>query len=183
MSAIRLDELTDERQLVRSPGGHMAGAGPRRFEEFFADEQARLFGALCLVTGSRHEAEEIGQEAFARMWEHWPRVSAMDEPTGYLYRVAMNVFRSQYRRALVAARRLTAASPARDELEAVEDRDEVARVLSKLIPQQRAAIVLTGMLGFSSDEAGAMLGMKGSTVRVLTTRARAELRGGQEVDA
>jgi DNA-directed RNA polymerase specialized sigma24 family protein len=42
---------------------------PRRFEEFFGAEHARLFGALCFVTGDRHEAEEIMQDAFLRMWE------------------------------------------------------------------------------------------------------------------
>ena len=36
---------------------------PRRFEDFFGSEHARLFGALCLVTGDRHEAEEIMQDA------------------------------------------------------------------------------------------------------------------------
>ncbi len=31
----------------------------------------RLFGALCLVTGDRDEAEEIMQDAFLRLWERW----------------------------------------------------------------------------------------------------------------
>ena len=37
---------------------------PRTFDEFFEDERDRLFRALCLITGSRHEAEEIAQDAF-----------------------------------------------------------------------------------------------------------------------
>ena len=41
----------------------------RSFEELFDSEHARLFGALCLVTGDRHEAEEIMQDAFLRLWE------------------------------------------------------------------------------------------------------------------
>ncbi|HLA92885.1 MAG TPA: sigma factor, partial [Actinomycetota bacterium] len=76
-----------------------------RFEELFAAEQRRLYGALCLITRDPHEAEEIGQEAFARVWERWDRVGSMADPAGYLYRVAMNVLRSRYRRARVAARR------------------------------------------------------------------------------
>jgi RNA polymerase sigma-70 factor (ECF subfamily) len=59
-------------------------AEERSFEEFFSSEHARLFGALCLVTGDRHEAEEIMQDAFLRLWERWGRVSGLDDPSGYL---------------------------------------------------------------------------------------------------
>jgi hypothetical protein len=48
---------------------------PQAFETFVEDNRRRLFGALCLVTGSRHEAEEIAQDAFLKVWERWDRVS------------------------------------------------------------------------------------------------------------
>jgi DNA-directed RNA polymerase specialized sigma24 family protein len=35
------------------------------------ENQTRLFGSLCLMTGSRDEAEEIAQEAFVRVLERW----------------------------------------------------------------------------------------------------------------
>jgi len=146
------------------------------FEGFFQAEHDRLFRALCLVTGSRHEAEEVMQDSFLKLWEHWERVSGMDDPTGFLYRTAMNGFRSRYRSAARAMRRQVALSPPDDAFAAVEDRDVVVRALRMLIPQQRAAVVLTGLLGYSSEEAGEMLGMKASTVRVLSTRARAAMK-------
>ena len=74
------------------------------FEEFFDAERARLFGALSVMTGNRHEAEEIMQDAFLRLWERWERVSAMDEPVGFLYRTAMNLYRKRLRRGAVAVR-------------------------------------------------------------------------------
>jgi RNA polymerase sigma-70 factor (ECF subfamily) len=155
--------------------GEAGFAEPPRFEDLFTAEQHRLFGALCLITGDPHEAEEVGQEAFARLWERWDRVGSMIDPAGYLYRVAMNVLRSRYRRARVAARRLVEGT-SKDEISEADDRDEVERMLSPLNQQQRSALVLTTMLGYSSDEAGALLGMRGSTIRVLSTRARAALR-------
>jgi RNA polymerase sigma-70 factor (ECF subfamily) len=148
---------------------------PVLFEDLFSAEHRRLFGALCLITRDPHEAEEIGQEAFVRILERWDRVGSMADPTAYLYRVAMNVFRSRYRRARVAARRMVPGS-FRDEISEVDDRDAVARMLGQLIPQQRAALVLTTMLGYSSNEAGELLGVRASTVRVLATRARVHLR-------
>jgi DNA-directed RNA polymerase specialized sigma24 family protein len=60
------------------------------FEMFFRAEHARLYRALCMVVGSRDEAEEIAQDAFLRLWERWDRVSSMEAPTAYLFQVAMS---------------------------------------------------------------------------------------------
>jgi RNA polymerase sigma-70 factor (ECF subfamily) len=164
---------------VEGRGAARPLAEPLGFEEFFLAEQHRLFSALCMITGNSHDAEEIGQEAFARVWERWNRVGSMVDPAGYLFRVAMNVFRSRYRRALVAARRLSASREEHDPLAEVDESDVVDRMLALLTPRQRAAVVLVAMLEYSSDEAGAMLGMRGSTVRVLVMRARTTLRAQQ----
>ena len=67
-----------------------------------------------------------------------------------------------------------------DAFAAIEDRDAVIRALRELIPQQRAAIVLTALLGYSSEEAGQMLGMRASTVRALgTTRPGRDATNGR----
>ena len=116
------------------------------------------------------------QDAFMKVYERWGRVAAMEAPQGYLYRVAMNEVRSRYRRTVRAARRLVAMEEPDDAFAAIEDRDAVIRALRELIPQQRAAIVLTALLGYSSEEAGQMLGMRASTVRALGTRARDAMR-------
>jgi hypothetical protein len=72
--------------------------GPHLFEAFVEAQHTRLFRALYLVTGNRQEAEEIIQDAFVAVWERWDRVPLMDDPTGYLFRTAMNVFRKRSRR-------------------------------------------------------------------------------------
>jgi RNA polymerase sigma-70 factor (ECF subfamily) len=169
-----------DRTLGVVRGAEVVGAGVaeegRSFEEFFRLEHARLFGALCLVTGDRHEAEEIMQEAFLRLWERWDRVSQFDDPPAYLFRTAMNVFRNRYRRAALAVRRTMNLAPTEDALATVEDRDAVVRALRSLAPNQRAAVVLTGYVGLTSEEAGRALGMRAATVRTLATRARAAIR-------
>jgi RNA polymerase sigma-70 factor (ECF subfamily) len=149
---------------------------PRSFEAFFAAEHARLFGALCLVTGDRHEAEEVMQDAFLRLWERWDRVAEVDDPSAYLFRTAMNVFRNRYRRAALALRKTVSIAPTEDALATIEDRDVVVRALRDLTPDQRAAVVLTGYVGLTSEEAGKVLGMRAGTVRTLATRARAAIR-------
>jgi RNA polymerase sigma factor (sigma-70 family) len=149
----------------------------RSFEAFFRDEHARLLRALFLVTGNGSEAEELMQEAFLKVWERWDRVGRLDDPTGYLYPTAMNAFRSRYRRSVLAARRIVGLGrPGRDAFDAVDERDLVARALATLTPRQRAALVLTELLGYRSEEAGHILGIKGVTARVLASQARAAIR-------
>src|SRR5207302_791682 len=120
--------------------------------------------------------EEVMQDAFLRLWERWPRVSTLPDPTGYLYRTAMNVFRSRLRRAAVALRKTAGRMPADDLLEAVEGRDAAVRAMAAITPRQRAAVVLTDLLGFTSEEAAEALGVAAVTVRVLASRGREGLR-------
>src|SRR3990170_5364286 len=97
------------------------------FEAFFRAEHARLLRALFVVTGSAEEAEELMQEAFLSVWERWDRVRSLDSPTGYLYRTAMNAFRSRLRRAARVARRAVGMAEAKDEYAEAEARDAVGR--------------------------------------------------------
>jgi RNA polymerase sigma-70 factor (ECF subfamily) len=146
------------------------------FEAFFQAEHERLQRALYLVTGDAQEAEELMQDAFIAVWERWDRVGAMEEPTGYLYRTAMNRFRSRLRRASRAAKRAVGVGDAGDAFAAADERDAVARALAQLPERQRAAIVLIELLGYGSEEAGRILGVKDVTVRSLASQARAALR-------
>jgi RNA polymerase sigma-70 factor, ECF subfamily len=146
------------------------------FEGFVIENQTRLFGSLCLMTGSRHEAEEIAQEAFVRVLERWDRVRGLDDPTGYLFITAMNVSRQRLRRAGIALRRSIGIAPSEDALAPVEDREVVLDALTRLPLDQRAALVVTALLGYSSEEAGRMLGARPSTIRARATRARTALR-------
>jgi RNA polymerase sigma-70 factor (ECF subfamily) len=162
------------RSVPAEPGEEAALAGDTpSFEEFYEANFRRVFTALCLG----HEAEEIAQDAFVRVFERWDRVGSFDDPTGYLFRVSMNLFRNRYRRAALALRRaLSLAPPETDDLAAVETHDAVVRLLQGLDPKQRAAVLLTAILDYSAEEAGRILGIRASSVRSLTTRARARMK-------
>jgi RNA polymerase sigma-70 factor (ECF subfamily) len=145
------------------------------FERFYDAERARLFQALVVITRNRSEAEDISQEAFLRTWERWERIRSLDDPAGYLHRIAMNAFRDRYRRSKLSLARAVRPVPRPDDLDAVEARSVTETVLGTLAPRQRAALVLTEGLGYSAEEAGDFLGIKGSTVRALHHQARAAL--------
>ncbi len=159
-----------------------AVSAPRVFEDFFETERRRLLRALVVLTGNPEEAEELMQDAFIAVWERWDRVAAMDEPTGYLYRTAMNRHRSALRRTTRAARRAVGQAHGGDLFAEADERDAVARALATLTVRQRQAVVLTELLGYGSAEAGAAMGVRDVTVRRLAQDGRARLREVLEVD-
>ena len=112
---------------------HLAAEAPaslevsQSFEAFYDAESRTLFRRLWLVTGNRAEAEELMQDAFLKVWERWEQVGAMEDPVGYLYRTAMNLFRKRYRRAVLAIRRSLGSTPTRDDFADADDRQDVRR--------------------------------------------------------
>lgn len=146
------------------------------FEGFFEEERVRLLRALVVVCGNPEEAEEILQESFLALWERWERVSRLEDPTGYLYRTALNRHRSRVRRTLRAARRATGRAHGGDQFAEADERDAVARALAQLTPRRRQAVVLTEMLGYGSAETARVMGVSDVTVRRLAQEARRHLR-------
>jgi RNA polymerase sigma-70 factor (ECF subfamily) len=173
--------MNEPLQLVVEPAVEPLDA-VRSFEAFYDAESQTLFRRLWLVTGNRSEAEELMQDAFLKVWERWQRVEGMEDPVGYLYRTAMNLFRKRYRRAMVAIRRSIGLTPSRDDFADADDRETVRQVLSTLPARQRAALVLTELLGFSPNDAGSALGVQASTIRSLSHQGRASFRRAMEVD-
>lgn len=163
-----------------SVGETPAVAESSSFEAFFNDEAPTLFRRLCTVTGNSSEAEEIMQDAFLALWERWDRISGMDDPTGYLYRTAMNVFRKRTRRAALVIRRTFASAPDPTPFSEIDLQQDLLTALAELSPRQRAALVLTDVLDYSSEEAGRLLGVTAGTVRGLASRGREALRAQAE---
>ena len=160
--------------MYNSPRSNMANPSPPTFESFFLDHRDRLFAVLCVMCANRHDAEELAQDAFLQMWERWDAVSSLEDPVAYLYRIAINAFRKRLRRAEVA-KRLTRRSP--ESVPAVgEDAVLLDEALRSLTPRQRAALVLTEILGYSAEEAAKELGVKASTIGALKYQGRAVLK-------
>jgi RNA polymerase sigma factor (sigma-70 family) len=146
------------------------------FEGFAVANYERLFGALCLVTGDRYDAEDIAQEALVRVLERWDRVREMNDPQAYLFRTALNVFRNRLRRTRLALLKAFTPRSDKDSFAALEDQEIVMRGLRRVSANQRAALVATALLGYTSEEAARILGTTPSNVRARSTRARAALR-------
>jgi RNA polymerase sigma factor (sigma-70 family) len=149
---------------------------PIDFSTFFAEEHRGLFKALYFVTGNRADAAELMQDAFLKLWERWDMVDRIDDPTAYLFRVALNGSRMRARAARRAGRRLVHVERDRDPFDEIDLREDVRRLLLDLAPRQRAALLLLDMYGYGSEEAARIMSIRPSTVRALATQGRAVLR-------
>jgi RNA polymerase sigma factor (sigma-70 family) len=170
MSQRRLNVVHGEGAPARS------GRVPVSFDEFFAAESETLYRRMRLVTRNHHEAEEVVQEAFLSLYERWDRIDDVADPVAYLYRTAFNAWKKRSKRALRTLRHVFTSPETADEFDAADARTVVGEALGHLPSRQRAAIVLTELMGLSSEEAAEVLGVRPVTVRVLASQGRATLR-------
>lgn len=175
MGLVRPWFVRAEGEVLRFPQERVEGWA--RFDTFFLEEHERLFKALYFVTGNREDAEELMQEAFLKLWERWHEIERIEDPTAYLFRVSLNAFRSRRRRAATALRKLTPVHEGRDPFTDAEMRTDVRTLLLACTPRQRAALVLVDLLGYPSEQAARILGVRPSTVRALATQGRRTIRG------
>lgn len=163
-----------EGEVVRFPADRVEAWA--RFDEFFEEEHENLFKALYFVTGNRHDAEELMQDAFLKLWERWGEIHRIGDPTAYLFRVALNGFRMRRRRAAMAIRKAIPIPENRDAFLDAEMRADVRQLLLEITPRQRAALLLVDLLGYPSEQAAHILRVRPSTVRALATKGRRALR-------
>jgi len=161
-------------ELIPEPEAPLA---PQSFEQLFLDTHDRLYRALYFITGSSADAEELMQDAFLKLWERWDRIDEIDDPVAYLFRSALNGFRMRMRRTRMAARRLMPMASTGDPFDDVNVREDVRQMLRGLPPRQRAAIVLTEIFGYTSEQAARIMRIQPTTVRALASQGRAALRG------
>lgn len=149
----------------------MAEGDTTAFDAFYERARDRLAVQIAALTGDPAEAVDHVQEAFVRAWSRWERVSQLDDPEGWVRRVAHNLAVSRWRRArpVVLTRSPDRCIPWDDE------QREVLDALRSLPRQQREAIVLHHLVGLSVDEVGAELHAPSGTVKSWLSRGRTSL--------
>lgn len=146
--------------------------------EFIRREHPLLLGAMLLHCGDRLLAEELAQEALAIACDRWQEVSRMASPRAWLYRVAINLSSSWFRRR-AAERRANARHGA---VEAHHDDADVAlrlviRDAVKQLPDmQRTALVCRHYLRLTTAETAVLMGCSEEAVRQSASRAARALR-------
>jgi RNA polymerase sigma-70 factor (ECF subfamily) len=145
-----------------------------RFDALFRAEFVSIARTAYLIVGDSRVAEEVAQEAFARAWSRWRRVSQLDRPGAWVQTVAVRLaLRTRSRRA--RGSELEARSGGVLFAEADQSLVELVELLRELSPMQRAVIALGVLDDLPSDEVAARMGCRPATARVHLYRARLRL--------
>jgi RNA polymerase sigma-70 factor (ECF subfamily) len=142
------------------------------FAVFYRSEFGRLAGALCLMVGDRGRAEDLAQEAMLRAYRSWSRVGEMDRPAAWLHQVGVNLVFRRRRRLRGFAERPHQV----DEFGLVGVRAELIAALARLPVDQRTAVVVRHVLGYSTEEAAVVMDRSVGAVRAVLHRGVAALR-------
>ena len=155
------------------------------WEQVVTDHSARVYRLAYRLTGNAHDAEDLTQEVFVRVFRSLDRYTP-GTFEGWLHRITTNLFLDQARRksrirfdALAddADQRLPSNLPAPDRVLMDQRFDaDIESALSDLPPDFRAAVVLCDIEGLSYDEIADVLQLKLGTVRSRIHRGRALLR-------
>jgi RNA polymerase sigma factor (sigma-70 family) len=158
---------------------------PPSWDEIVSQHSARVYRLAYRLTGNPHDAEDLTQEVFVRVFRS---LSTYTPGTfeGWLHRITTNLFLDQARRkAKIRFDALTddadaripsrAASPDAAVMDGMFDED-VESALAELPPSFRAAVVLCDVEGLTYEEIADVLDLKLGTVRSRIHRGRAMLR-------
>ena len=146
------------------------------FIEYVVARRPQLFRTACLLCGDPHRAEDVVQDALARLYSSWDRVSRMENIDGYVRRIIVNAHYSDRRRPW---RRERAGEPKDVPLDPgfpVEDADAIRTALRALPPGQRRVIVLRHVWNLTIAETAAELDISTGTVKSQSADAVAALR-------
>ncbi len=144
----------------------------------FAAHYRRLLALAVLVTDDRATAEDLVQEAFARL--HGRDLDDPDRALAYLRATVLNLSRSRLRR-LRTARKHDRADDrvlpsAEEDALLRDDQRAVLAALRTLSPRQRQALVLRYWEDMSEAQVAAEMGLSNGAVKSHTARGLAALR-------
>jgi RNA polymerase sigma-70 factor (ECF subfamily) len=176
--ALTGDGEADEQALIAA-----VARGDRAAYRGLADRHLRpILRYATRLLGDAHEAEDVTQETFLRLWQHAARYEPRGgKPSTWLYRIAHNlcVDRLRRRRDHEGGAAIEHAAGGERPSGAFAQRELAAQVehaLGRLPERQRAAVLLVHHEGLTMAEAAEVLDCGASAVESLLARGRRALR-------
>jgi RNA polymerase sigma-70 factor (ECF subfamily) len=150
--------------------------GEPEFDEFYDACFRRVVGQVYAMVGSLSEAEDSVQEAFARAWQNWQKISEYGDAEAWVRSVAFRISVSSWRKAVnrFSAHRRQAVRV--DDFPGLNpDRLAVIEALRRIRPELRQVVVLHHLLDRSVEEISRETGVPSGTVKARLVRGRKAL--------
>ena len=151
------------------------------FEQLLHELRPKLHRYCARMTGSVIDGEDVVQEALLKAVEALPRTGRLDNPEGWVFRIAHNAAQDFLRR-----RTRRRAMQSNEDVETmavnqndVPDRQAAAaslRTFMRLPASQRSSVILRDVLGYSIEEIVAILGGTIPAIKGTLQRGRIQLR-------
>ena len=174
-----------EQDIVRR-----ARAGDERaFEELVTTYEKKIYHISLRCTGNEHDAMDVTQEVFLRVFRFLPQFQEGSRFSTWLYRIAVNASLDFLRRRSPAGE-LSLDDPDEEgltlevsdpryqpeaQLESAELRQAICDGIEALPPRMREIVILRDISGLSYEEIGEVLGIEQGTVKSRLSRARSRL--------
>jgi RNA polymerase sigma-70 factor, ECF subfamily len=149
----------------------VANAVRSSFEDVYAAESRAIVSLAALLVGSQAVAEELAQDAFLRLFEHFDDVT---NPAGFLRTVVVRLCLTWQKRRTTEQRLVRQVGV--DRPSSIPEVDETWAALGRLDPDRRVVLVLRYYCQLRHHEIAELLGCPASTVRTRTRRALRDLR-------
>jgi RNA polymerase sigma-70 factor (ECF subfamily) len=168
--------LTEEHRLVRAAQDGDRPAFAALVEHYWD----RLFRWLYHLTGDRHTAEDLAQEAFLKALANLDRFRPGTNFRAWLFRIAHNAFANHHRARARQRERLPAELPAAgrgpvEEALTQEALRGLARAVNALPVEFRSALLLRVEEGLSFRQIAEVLDLTEETARWRVFKARHKL--------
>jgi len=153
-----------------------------RYVDMLVPLRPALYGYCRRLAGSVWDAEDLVQDTLVRAFGHLGLINhQVRNPRAYLLRTATNVWIDELRRRETEARALMAnpddvPAGGADPGASSEVRDAGSRLLQRLSPQERAALLLRELFDMSLEEIAELLATTTGAVKAALHRGRARLR-------
>ena len=148
----------------------------RLYERLHAD----MVRFAAFLTGDVSAAEDVAQEAFAKVFDAWDGIDDLERVDAYLKSTVVNLVRGGQRRQQVAERsvtpHLTVVPSAEDDAVGQIGRERVLAAVAELPLRQRACVVMRHWMRMTETEIANVLELSVGSVRTHIKRGTAHLK-------
>ena len=172
-----------DEEIIRN----VAEKDEQAFYELFRRYENKVFNLVYRYVGTYHEAEEITQEIFLKIYYSAHKFRGESKFATWLYRIAVNTCKNYKRKKQPAVISIDdpeistdLSAPASTEPEAIfaekRKRAIIQQAIDSLAPNQKTAFILSKYEGYSYAEIAEIMKISISAVGVLLFRAKQELK-------